>query len=283
MRVARAIALSTVLVSAVTACSADTEEPPASDAPSFGDSERSTFGATGQQGGDAGASAPQPGKQTAEPPPATAPGIDPETASHPEVVYVLMDGKDGLIWFCTGALVSKTVVVTAAHCLQSKLFTSWEVVAPTLPNAPRVKATSVAMYDPSWNDVSHPDLGIVRLSAPIDLPRYAVPTDVSARVDSGQPTQAAAIVRKAEQPEAPFRKTDAMKVTSTVGFGYTHGYGVPMFSHGGDSGAGLFLVENGQMTHQLIGVERQPDPARKLDHLSRIEPAFIQWLANNGT
>jgi hypothetical protein len=37
------------------------------------------------------------------------------------------------------------------------------------------------------------------------------------------------------------------------------------------------------MTHKLVAVEREPDPARTLDQLSRIEPAFIQWVKANGS
>jgi hypothetical protein len=137
------------------------------------------------------------------------------------------------------------------------------------------------MYDDNWFDVAHADIGIVKLQSPINLPAYAQLADVSARVDSGQQTSVGAIVRTAEQPEAPFMKTSAMKLSSTVPFGYTHGFGLPMFSHGGDSGAGLFLIEGGQMTHKLIGVEREPEPTRNLDHLSRVDAGFITWMKNN--
>jgi hypothetical protein len=102
---------------------------------------------------------------------------------------------------------------------------------------------------------------------------------VSAQVDNGTSLSTATVVRTAEQPEAPLHKTVAMPLSSTAQYGYVHGYGVPMYSHGGDSGAGMFLVDNGQMTHQLIAVERDPDPQRKLDQLSRVEAAFIAWVA----
>jgi hypothetical protein len=72
-----------------------------------------------------------------------------------------------------------------------------------------------------------------------------------------------------------------MLLSSTLDIGYAHGFGVPMYSAGGDSGAGVFLVENGQMTHKVVGVEREPEPARKLDHLTRVEAAFIDWVTQN--
>jgi hypothetical protein len=70
-----------------------------------------------------------------------------------------------------------------------------------------------------------------------------------------------------------------MKVSSAVEFGYDHGFSTTMFSHLGDSGAGLFLVEDGKRTHKLIGVERQPEPSRNIDHFTRIDPVTKQWFA----
>lgn len=292
MRLPYVLVMVTALFTPLMACTADATPDVATETPMFGPGAPSTSRdgtpakgtvtqapAPGNQAPAPGsAPPPQPGKAppaNGTPPPAT---VDSSTATHPEVVYVLMLGKDGWTWFCTGTLVSPTTVVTAAHCLQSSLFVSWEVVAPTLAARPRVKATSVTMYDDNWYDVAHADLGIVKLQSPINLPAYAQLTDVSTQVDSGQPTSVGAILRTAEQPEAPFMKTSAMQLSSTVSFGYTHGFGLPMFSKGGDSGAGLFLVEAGQMTHKLVGVEREPEPTRNLDHLSRVEPAFVKWV-----
>jgi hypothetical protein len=34
------------------------------------------------------------------------------------------------------------------------------------------------------------------------------------------------------------------------------------------------------MTHTVVAVERQPDPDRGIDHLSRIDDAFIAWVAD---
>jgi hypothetical protein len=251
------------------ACGAENEEASNEEgAPAFGGSEPSEAKPV--------KSAPLP----SVPAVALATDVDPATLSHPEVVQLVMPGKDGLIWFCTGALVSSTVVVTAAHCLQSTLFLSWDVIAPTLAAKPRVKATP-KMYDTGWARVEKPDLGILRLERPIELPQYAELTDVTARVDAREAISVATIVRKTELPYAPFKKTANLAVTSTIRLGYTHGYGVPLYSHGGDSGAGMFLIENGEMTHKLIGVERQPDPDNGVDHLTRVDATFRQWVAAN--
>lgn len=233
--------------------------------------------------GQTGTTPPKQSVAPAPPAPAPDPPWDPSVGTHPEIVYVLGAGWNGWTWFCTGALVSRSVVVTAAHCLQSSVVKSWQVQAPSAPGAPKVAASKVKQFDGSFGDVAHPDLGIIILNGGIDLPRYAELTDVSASVDSGKAVSVAAIVRTEEKPTAPLEKTSAMPLSSTKQYGYDHGYGVPMYSAGGDSGAGLFLVEKGQMTHKLVAVEREPDPARTLDQLSRIEPAFIQWVKANGS
>jgi hypothetical protein len=228
--------------------------------------------------GSSGTGKAPPASTSPNTPPPPPPAVDANTLTHPEVVYVLMDGKDGLTWFCTGTLVSPTVVVTAAHCLQSSKFNSWEVLAPTVTGRPRA-AAQPTMYDEDWAEVENADLGILKIATAITLPEYAVLAEVTADVESGKTVMTRTIVRTGELPEAPFKKTGEMKLSSTVRYGYDHGFGVPLYSHGGDSGAGMFLVENGQMTHKLVAVEREPDPARKLDHLTRVDAAFIAWLA----
>jgi hypothetical protein len=223
-----------------------------------------------------------PGAPGAGAPSAPAPAATPDVAatSHPEVVQLEMPGRgDGLTWFCTGTLVSSTLAVTAAHCLQPDLFESWEVIAPGVKGRPRAQATP-AMYDALFDDPAHPDLGVLVLTTPITLPRYAELAAVGAQIDAGQTLEIQTLVRTKELPEAPLALTTTLPMTSTVEYGYMFGYGVPQYSHGGDSGVGLFLLENGQMTHTVVAVERQPDPDRGIDHLSRIDDAFIAWVAD---
>ena len=123
---------------------------------------------------------------------------------------------------------------------------------------------------------------MLRLETPIELPQYAVLTDVGARVDQKEAFEVTTIVRTQELPEAPMMRPKNLALSSTVHLGYTQGYGVPIYSHGGDSGAGLFLIENGAMTHKLVAVEREPDPAVGLDHLSRVDAKLIAWVASGG-
>jgi hypothetical protein len=203
--------------------------------------------------------------------------IDPSPTTHPEVVYVLMTSDRGY-GFCTGTLIAADKVITAGHCLQP-LFNSWSVVAPNAPGSPRVQVIQKDMYDAEWDEPGHPDLGILKLASPIALPAYAELTDISARIDAKQDTKGVSVVRMMVKPEAPLKKTAPLPISSTADLGYTHGIGVPLFSAGGDSGGGMFLIEKGGMTHKLIGIIREPEPSRQIDHLTKIEPAFIQWVA----
>lgn len=207
----------------------------------------------------------------------SSPTVD--DGSFSEVVYVFMRDHLNRRWFCTGTLVGPKTVVTAAHCLETKQFVSYEIVAPLAPNQPRVRASLPASLSTAYDDVANPDIGILTLDAPVELGHYAELADVGPRVDAGELLSAAAVVRTAELPEAPLQTSEQVPVTSTVELGYEHGFGTPMFTNGGDSGAGLFLVENGVLTHKLIGVARQPEPARSIDHFTRIDASFLAWYA----
>lgn len=218
---------------------------------------------------------PPPAKTPAKSEPISQPSGD--AAAFPEVVTVQMRDRVHRLWFCTGALVAKDRVLTAAHCLDPDKFVSYEVVAPLAPNEPRVSASHPRIFGGTFEDVANPDIGWLTLDTPIVLPAYAELTDVVAAVEGGQTVIATAVVRTGETPTAPFFVEDPMPVSSTVVYGYEHGFGTPMFSKGGDSGAGLFLVENGKPTHNLIGVARQPEPERELDHFTRIDAAFLAW------
>ncbi len=271
------LAIATVLVGPLVACSGEEDASGDDGSPSFGNG-------TGTTG------APDSPTAAVSSPTGTAPGTPsgsildpsapPEVATHPEVVLVLFKDAKNWTWFCTGALVSARTVVTAAHCLQEGQFSSWEVVAPTVAGKPRIKATSLQMFDAKWSEVARPDLGVLVLETGITLPQYAELADVTGDVDSGKTVMVSTIVRTEEKPEATLKRAGTMKLSKTDNYGYTSGYGVPIYSRGGDSGAGMFLVENGQMTHKLVAVERQPDPQRKLDHLSRVTAAFIGWTAS---
>jgi hypothetical protein len=220
-------------------------------------------------GGAQGGTTPASG--TSSPAPAA---VD---ANLTEVVNVFIDG-DGL---CTGTLISKTMVVTAGHCLDETSFKRWDVVAP-LASPQKIRAARVKIFDAAFEDVAHPDIGVIVLSAPITLPAYAQLTDVTARVAGNGKVAGAVMARKYEDSEAPMIVIGGLEISSGAGYGYEFGLVSKFFSQGGDSGAGLYLVENGKRTHALIGVARQPEPDRNLDHFTRIDASFIAWVKSLG-
>jgi hypothetical protein len=209
-----------------------------------------------------------------------APAPAPLTALQmlPEVVYVFQRDFDGGNWMCTGTLVAKDLVVTAAHCLDPDKFELFQIVAPLVASQPRIEAHVLGTLSNDVADVGNPDIGVLKLDAPVDLPNYASFTDITARVEGGEKLSGLAIVRTKEEFDAPFKSVENLAISSTTALGYDHGYGTQNFSHGGDSGAGLFLVEDGKPTHKLIGVARQPEPDKNLDHFTRIDATFLDWF-----
>lgn len=197
-----------------------------------------------------------------------------------EIVYVLIGSFNGGNGggFCTGTLVAKDIVLTAGHCVDTDRMADFSVLAPRAPGRPRVTASRVARFEGDYDDPSFPDIGLLKLDEPIVLSQYAKMTDVTSRVEGGQNVEAMAITRTAEEPEAPLASSKVLKVSSAKELGYAHGFQTPMFSIGGDSGAGLFLVENGKVSHALIGVARQPEPDRNVDHFTRVDAAIEAWF-----
>ena len=226
---------------------------------------------------------PPPPPEPKKPPAVATPDPEPSKGddTFAEVVYVFMRDRHFDLWFCTGTLVAKDRVVTAAHCLDQRMFVSYEIIAPLAPSRPSVSASDPRVFGGDFEVVENPDIGILTLDTPIMLSTYAQLTDVVARVEAGEELSAAAMVRTREQPEAPLAMTEHLPLSSTVALGYAHGFGTPYFSNGGDSGAGLFLVENGKPTHKLIAVARQPEPDRDLDHFTRIGAPFLEWYDAN--
>jgi hypothetical protein len=197
----------------------------------------------------------------------------------PEVVELFMWDHYMQGWMCTATLVAPDRIVTAAHCLDTKQFVRYEIRTSNIAGSQTntIAATDPRVWGGDYSDVANPDLGFLTLSKPVDLPAYAELTDVVARVDAGEDVRAAAVVRTAEKPYVPFHVVDGLAVTSTASDGYMHGFGTPMFSEGGDSGAGLFLFENGKITHKLIGIARQPEPSRDRDHFTRVDSDLTAW------
>jgi hypothetical protein len=190
----------------------------------------------------------------------------------PESVQILHgDGKN----FCTGVLVAPKLVLGAAHCIWGN---DYKIRAPFVDKEPVVKVKKTEVLSRDNSDPSSRDLGIFVLEEAIKLDQYAIPTKIGKQADDGEKFKGVAVGRKKQERMAPLVKSKTLTIKSGKDAGYTNGLKTEYYSSGGDSGGPLFLVEDGKITHKLVGVERQPEPKKNVDWFTRIDDKSLDLI-----
>lgn len=144
---------------------------------------------------------------------------------------------------------------------------------------PREQVVKTDVLSRDMNDPASRDIGYLLLDKPIDLPRYAVPTIIGAQVDGGTTLKGVAVGRKYEARTAPLVRSKVLNIESGKPAGYSTGLRTETYSEGSDSGGPLFLVEDGKVTHKLVGIERQREPERNIDWFTRIDQKSVDSIA----
>ena len=98
--------------------------------------------------------------------------------AHPAVALVLEDAGSGLQPNCSAALVSPTVLVTAAHCVEGAVSNRVGVSFAPEYTAGAPLAAGTLYADPAWSPAAQDthDVAVVVLDAPVSIQPLALPT-----------------------------------------------------------------------------------------------------------
>jgi hypothetical protein len=191
----------------------------------------------------------------------------------PESIQILRD--DG-VNYCTGVLVRPRIVMSAAHCIAG---TGYTIKAPFAAGAPTRKVVKSGVLSRDMASPASRDIGYFVIDRAIDLARYPTLTAIGPQVDGGKTFKGVAVGRKYEARSAPLVRSKILSIKSGKSGGYTNGLRTETYSEGGDSGGPLFLVRDGKITHELVGIERQPEPEKNIDWFTRIDQKSIDMVA----
>lgn len=175
-------------------------------------------------------------------------GGTPATA-YPEAVLIQMYNGGSLSSYCSGALVSPRVVLTAGHCVQG--IDGWVVKAPFASNQ-QAQAASAKTYD--WNtdsefvDPSQHDIGLIILSKDITLTTY--PTIATKPVTFGSKAQNIGRIQNGNLSTTKLFIGAQVKMLDGKNYGFPFDYASTEIIESGDSG-GPVVVPG---THNIIAV-----------------------------
>ena len=220
---------------------------------------------------------------------------DPNAASEEGIQGGVADSRDpavGLVWFqgggfCTGTLISPTIVLTAGHCVQDPIdgfYTgTGKAVANVGANPPpgMVKhAVSAMAAHPTYQAGTCPnvtlDIGLIQLAAPLTT---IAPVAINSGAAPVAATSCTAIGygthNTGSKVTVEAKRQGTEKVTSSAATSIQVAFGTAVADHG-DSGGPLVC---GGVIAGTTSCHTDGDwPTHKVEHYARVDAAHT-WIA----